>query len=285
MSQRSRAWSLTIFDEEELKKFIDLAARYKCYGKEICPSTKKVHWQSYIYFTNAKTFSSMKKKLLTSHIEISRGSPLENKNYCSKDGDFIEIGDLPIGGKISAEELKNMSNLEIIERDARCHNAYIKARDLLNADIDIDDIAKAIVVYWIQGPSGCGKTQKAKEIIRLQAAELGTKINLIKYVNNFYMGIGSAKIALYDDFRDSHMRPAEFINLIDYNKQLMNIKNGQKINDYELIIITSVQNINDIYKNVKDEPRKQWIRRIVVIDMFPIGNPRAENDIELDNMN
>jgi len=224
----------------------------------------------------------MKKKLPTAHIEIARGTPLENRNYCSKEGKFEESGTLPTGGRISADELRTMTNEEIIERDARCHNAYIKARDLLNADVDIDDIAKPIVVYWIQGPSGCGKTQKAKEIVRLQKAELGTKVNMIKYVNNFYMGVGNAKIAIYDDFRDSHMKPAEFINLIDYNKQLMNIKNGHKVNDYELVIITSVQNINNIYKNVEDEPRKQWMRRVVVIDMFPPDDlPNLEeNDIE-----
>lgn len=275
---RSRPWSITIFDEKELVTFIDLKSRYKCYGREICPTTGNEHWQCYIYFENARTFSSMKKKLPTSHIEASIGSPLENQKYCSKEGNFIEDGDLPSGGKITADELRNMTNEDIISRDARCHNAYMHARDLLNADIDVDDISKSVIVYWIQGPSGCGKTEKAKEIIRLQKNELGTKLNIIKYTNGFYMGIRGAKIALYDDFRDSHMKPAEFINLIDYNKQLMNIKNGQKVNDYELIIITSVQNIKNIYKNVKDEPRKQWERRIIVIDMneFDVENLSGE---------
>ena len=48
----------------------------------------------------------------------------------------------------------------------------------------------------------------------------------------------------------------------------MNIKGGQQINNYELIIITSVQPITELYKNMSDEPRKQWLRRVKVIDMY-----------------
>eukprot|EP00833_Pecoramyces_ruminatium_P004233 jgi/Orpsp1_1/1178265/evm.model.c7180000064620.1 len=49
----------------------------------------------------------------------------------------------------------------------------------------------------------------------------------------------------------------------------MNIKGDSMLNNYNCIIITSIQKLQRIYGNVPDELRKQWERRIEVIDMFP----------------
>jgi len=101
-----------------------------------------------------------------------------------------------------------------------------------------------------------------------ESLDCGT--DMIKYCNCFYLGTSRmAKVAIYDDFRDSHMKPSEFINLIDYNKHWLNIKGNSILNDYLIIIITSVQKLSKIYRNVDDEPRAQWERRVQVIDMFP----------------
>ena len=107
----------------------------------------------------------------------------------------------------------------------------------------------------------------------------GSKINMVKYENGFWLGVGSAKVALYDDFRDSHLKASEFINFIDYNKHLMNIKGGSKMNDYNLIIITSVQPLHELYKNMSDEPKKQWIRRINNIEL---NDYNIVEDIDID---
>lgn len=270
---RIRSVAITIFDENEMIKFSELPCKYKIFGKEICPNTGRIHWQAYIYFKNARSFKSIKKDLPTAHIEKAIGTAEQNRIYCSKDGDFIEEGIMPQQGKkVSADELRKMTNEEIIDLDSRCHKAYINARDLLNNDLDIDDIAKEIKVYWIQGQSGIGKTEMAKQIMRANSEKLGKKCNLIKYENTFYSGIGEAKMALYDDFRDNHMKASEFINLIDYNKHSMNIKGGNKVNTYNLIIFTSIQKLDEIYKNVHEESQKQWLRRIEVINMYSDEN-------------
>ena len=107
---------------------------------------------------------------------------------------------------------------------------------------------------------------------------------MIKYENGFYNGVGTAKIALYDDFRDSHMKPSEFINLIDYNKHYMNIKGGQKLNDYNLIIFTTVQRLENIYlKMLDEEPRLQWERRIEEIKLG-IEEDLKENDFDINDL-
>ena len=87
--------------------------------------------------------------------------------------------------------------------------------------------------------------------------------NEVKYDGNFWHGVTEdCDIALYDDWRDSHMKPAEFINFIDYNRHIMNVKGGSVRNNYKEIYITSVQPPEEIYKNINGEPRKQWERRM-----------------------
>lgn len=220
-------------------------------------------------------------KLHGAHIEKCFGSAQSNIKYClAEDDKHIEEGVRAV--KIDEQGKPNLKGdysvetlLEIEDKrdlaDYRMYNTWKRLHDEDEADLDVDDISKDIKVYYIQGPSGIGKTNKAKEIVRENADRYGRKVNFIKYENGFYLGIGNANVAIYDDFRDSHMKPSEFINLIDYNKHYMNVKGGSKLNKYNLIIITSVQKINQIYRRMNDleEPQRQWLRRVKVIDMFP----------------
>lgn len=93
----------------------------------------------------------------------------------------------------------------------------------------------------------------------------------IKHIGEFWHGITDGEgCAVYDDYRDSHMKASEFINFIDYNKHQLNIKGGSVTNSYNLIIITSIQRINEIYYTIPYEAREQWIRRVSIVDMYTI---------------
>ena len=245
-------------------------------------STKdgKFHGHAFIYFKNEVTMKAVKKLFGNDcHCEI----PIKNSssiNYVlnkeSRKHDFQEFGSKPMDNGIHnvqfLKELKDPGELNSNE-----YNVWRKIHDEEENKIDIDDWFKEIKVYYIYGPPGIGKTEKAKEIVRQNIEKYGKFINVVKYENNFWNGVSrDCKIAIYDDFRDSHMKPSEFINFIDYNKHILNVKNGHILNNYELIIITSVQDLKSIYKNISDEPRKQWERRIIPIELKPT-EPEAIN--------
>lgn len=282
---RARSFLLTLNECEkyegllqELTKLKSL--KYLVSAKELAPTTQHEHIHIYIHFESSYKLS---KKILSfgSHVDICKGSPKQCIDYVKKDGNILdEIGEQPTQGKShTVKDLQEINNPS--ELDWKEFNTWSKIHQNMANDIDIDSWNKEVKVYYIQGPSGVGKTEKAKQIVRENIEKYGRKINRVKCENSFWIGVGEeAKIAIYDDFRDSHMKASEFVNFIDYNKQIMNIKGGSKINNYELIIITSVQNINDIYRNMIGEPRKQWLRRIEVIDMYE----EDSDDMDIDDL-
>lgn len=284
---KSRNFQFTINEIEKYNTLIEIIKNLKSCDYYIscleeAPTTGHKHIHLYTHFSNAYRIS---KKILDLgvHIEICKGSPKQNIEYIEKDGNILdEYGKRPKQGMKTVKELKNINNPDDLNWNE--YNTWKKIHnDMENDkyDMDIEDLHKEVKIYYIFGPSGIGKTEKSKQIVRNNKNKYGTKINMVKYENGFWTGIGNTKIAIYDEFRDSSMKPSEFINFIDYNKHTLNIKGGSKINNYELIIITSVQNPEYIYSNVGDEPRKQWLRRMEIIDMRP---KEVENDIDIDDL-
>jgi len=69
-------------------------ARYAIIGKEVGESGTP-HLQGYIMLSGQLRFSSIKRDFPTWHIEKARGTSAQNKEYCSKENDFVEIGECP----------------------------------------------------------------------------------------------------------------------------------------------------------------------------------------------
>lgn len=270
---RSRSFQFTINEIEKYKELLEIIKNLKSCDYYIscleeAPTTGHKHIHMYVHFSNSYKIS---KKILDLgvHIEICKGSPQQNINYIEKDGNILdEFGIRPKQGMHTVGELKKINDPD--ELNYNEFNTWKKIHDSMKSDLDIDDVFKDIKVYYIFGPSGIGKSRKALDIIRENKEKYGNKYNNVSYSNNFWIGVNDyCNIAIFDDFRDSNMKPNEFIRFIDYYKQVMNTKGGFIINNYKLIIITSIQNPEYIYSNVGNEPRKQWLRRMEIIDMRP----------------
>nr|QTE03336.1 MAG: replication-associated protein [Cygnus atratus CRESS-DNA-virus sp.] len=267
---RARAFQFTLNQPEQYQFVICYLKCLKTMDyliscEEVAPTTGHKHIHIYAHFSQTYKLS---KRLLSfgMHVEICKGSPKQNIDYIRKDGHILdEIGEPPHQGLQTVADLKSVSCPD--ELDWKQYNTWFKIQSSVSNDICIDTWHKSVKVLYISGPSGIGKSRLAAYIVKTNQEEYGSKCNIVKYENGFWNGIGSeARIAIYDDFRDSHMKPSEFINFIDYNVHTLNIKGGQVKNNYELIIITSVQSLETIYANVADEPRRQWMRRCTCIN-------------------
>ena len=280
-SMRARAWIITTFDKNEReikhnKTIYDL----RCDDSTKPENGNKWHAHIVLYFKSQISFNTIKKLFPSAHIEkvkdIYDAIGYIKNNVNGRKTIYYENGKEPINTRfMTIKDLKKIDNPD--ELDWKMLNTWEK---LHPQELDVNDWHKEIKVYYISGPSGSGKTERAKQIIRENKTTYGTKFSLVKFDGNFWHGVNSnGKIAVYDDFRDSHMKASEFINFIDYNKQRMNIKGGDVLNNYELIIITSIQPISTIYRNMTGEPRQQWIRRIEEIKLDK-NNEEEEFDID-----
>ena len=249
---------------EEVKNYLvgKPSFQYGLAAKEEAPTTGHKHIHFYVQFNKPTTIQ--KSKLCNQRLDICRGSPQQNITYVKKDGDIIfEQGTPKLKGGATIKEVLEMKPEERLALPACYYNIVKKIEAEEGKDLKGDEMYKEMKVHWYWGDSGLGKTRRAYK-------EIGDRIfNEVKFDGNFWHGAKEGgTIALYDDFRDSDMKPRELINFIDYNRHIMNVKGGSMRNNYTEIYITSIQSPEEIYRNVEGEPRKQWIRRITEIIHF-----------------
>lgn len=264
-SKSAKGFQLTINNEyfdQVLSYLRGLKPNYLIGCREKAPTTGHIHYHIYVQFPNARRLSL--KKCEGAHIEKCLGSPKQNIDYIKKDGDIVvEEGAPRLNYVPTIHQAKEMTKEEREGLSLNMYNIVNKINNEENKAVPVKDYYKKIEVYWICGESGSGKTKWAVDNMMERNIET---FNEVKYDGNFWHGVQeSCNVCLYDDWRDSHMKPTELINFIDYNRHVMNVKGGTVRNNYSLIYITSLQHPDEIYKNVVEESKKQWIRRITKI--------------------
>lgn len=97
---RSKRFTFTINnptpDDEQLLANLgaDTRVQYLIVGRETGENGTP-HLQCYVHFHSIMRFTQLSALVPRAHLEVSRGSPAQNKAYCSKDGDFTEYGEIP----------------------------------------------------------------------------------------------------------------------------------------------------------------------------------------------
>lgn len=106
---RTRAWTFTLnnYSFDELVSLIEVPFRYLCFGFEV-GANNTPHLQGYVYFDDAKTFTSVKQYIPRAHLEVSRGTAAQNAVYTSKDDDWYEFGDIPQQGAAKWDAIEDV---------------------------------------------------------------------------------------------------------------------------------------------------------------------------------
>lgn len=265
-SFRARSFQLTIHKLETYQPLLKIfkedlkSCVYGISCKEICPTTNKEHIHMYVHFESNYKLS---KKILSysPHVEICKGSAKQNIAYIKKDGNILDTwGEEPHQGvSHTVADLKQIDNAD--ELDWKEYNTWLKIKNAPKK-IKKSEWNKQVEVIYICGPSGIGKSDRAADLADDEFDE-------VKYVNNFWTGVTNGiGCCIYDDFRCSHMTASEFINFIDYRVHNLNIKGGAVKNQYNKIIITTIERPSDLYRNVPNEAREQWMRRMQIINLY-----------------
>lgn len=175
--------------------------RYIIVGLEVCPKTKKEHYQAYVQFDKAISFLQAKKRIWKgAHIEAAQGSVEENQTYCSKENIFFEWGKAKSQGQrtdlenLMEEIREGKTDISLAEqypctferyyrfiahyRDmlkTRNNEAYLKEK-FDKGKVQLNSFQKDCItllkkqterqVLWIKdGPGGAGKTFLSKYLL------------------------------------------------------------------------------------------------------------------------
>ena len=278
MSKQAVHFQLTI-NESSMPKYEDIRD-YLIYTKNAsylisCLEENKqggLHIHIYVQF-NIRTRLNVK-KCHGAHIEMCKGDGVSNINYIKKMkmlyniqntievyGTARNIAAKKFGNKIKlAAELKGLPFEEVTVSQYKTwkevnFNQSCTKKDYYKPDVE---------VTFIWGESGVGKSRKVYEMINDDEP-----YDRISFDGHFWDGVNTEEIhetCVYDDFRPSDMKPSEFIKFIDYYKNPMNIKYERNWkNHYKRIFITSIFDPHEMYSNVPEETREQWIRRMKII--------------------
>ena len=263
MSTKSRSYVFTLnnYTQEEYNELLEIEARYKVIGKEVGEQGTP-HLQGYIYFENPKSMNPLKKINKRIHWEQAKGTPVQASEYCKKENNFYEDGELPSQGRRSdIEEAR-----ELVKTTGKIRDVVDKANSfqaIRCAEVILKYHEKPRnwkpEVHWFYGSSGTGKTKLAYEV-------LGEDCYTCMGTGKWFDGYDAHENVLIDDIRKDFMSFDQFIKLIDRYAYRVETKGGTRQFLARKIIITSPCPPELIWKNTED--KYQLLRRIDVVKCF-----------------
>lgn len=227
------------------------------------------HFQGYLYLNNTKSMNVVKEILgRKAHLEIARGNPKQNKEYCTKaplDGPW-EFGELPQKGKRSdltdfikeIREGRLTSFRAVVESDyASTGVRMMRQTDRLLQMYQRRTQKPTVEVYW--GDSGTGKSKKAWE----DHPDAYAKPDGIWWDN--YNG---EDVVIWDDFDDVKYPLQEWLKITDRYKVSGQIKGGFVALTWTKIIFTSNIDPKEWYPAAIQAHKEAIKRRIDKVEHF-----------------
>lgn len=288
-----RSAVLTIWDMTWDKK-LPKALSFIAFGEEIAPSTGKKHFQAFAYASRAMRLTGWNKVFshLTphTHIEKMEGTFAQNEAYCSKEGNYTKIGEVPManGNKRSLLQVKeaidNGEKLTDIVQNDEHFATVIQNKNALawyeQVKVGLKRKAEGFKppeVYVIVGPAGCGKTRAVYD-------KEGFGIySMPRHDMKWCGSYDQQKVVLFDDVRAETIMTIDlFLRIADGYPIEVEQKNGFRYWTVEKIYLTSNQDMALWWPKATPEDLAAVARRITShrnmyydVPSGPMPPPRA----------
>ena len=208
----------------------------------------------------------------TIHLEASKGTAGQNREYCTKDGDFEEFGRLPSQGRrsdLSAIKARIEEGISERELATEFFGQWVVYRRSFSAYRDLVHEPKLRVelkVFALIGRPGIGKTRFAFQYANRRG---GTAFMSPDPSLKWFDGYGGEDVAILDDYRgDGEF--AFLLRLLDIYPLRVQIKGGFVNWEPKVIFITSNKN-PEAWHPEEDYPAlRRRIARVIDFDEGPI---------------
>lgn len=258
---RNQCFTLNNYTSEEVSVLEELDVKYIVFGYEVGENGTP-HLQGYLEFENARALGGVKKIVGDrAHLEQRRGTAKQAVDYCKKDGEFFEKGELSSQGNrtdidaVKEDILNGAKEEDVIINNfqlyCRYKNGFDKLMDMQNCKKKRTTMTKGIQLY---GPTGVGKSHKAFELagddVYVQTDDNGQQ--------DGYTGQGTVII---NDFRGA-IKYNEMLLLVD--KQPHSVKRrGRQPMPFtsHTVIVTSSLDIDGVYYNLSVNDSTNQLKR------------------------
>lgn len=245
--------------------------RYLIYGNEICPKTKNKHFQGYMELHEALTFDELKKWLGDKpHWERRKMTAQQASDYCKKDGDFKEYGQISRQGQRNdIHEVVDGINQGMRYDDVAEHYPvqfvkYFKGfGELINAQARRERQLRQVAVTVLIGPSGCGKTShvfETEEDLFTLICEKGKPL--------WFDGYQGQEALLIDEFCMDCIDYGFLLTLLDLYPVRLPVKGSHTIAKWKRVYITSNARLSRWYSGKGRNEMEPLMRRIHCIHNF-----------------
>jgi len=232
--------------------------RYLVIGREICPDTGRLHGQGYVEFAqlHSKTMGAVKTDFEddTLHLGVRQFSRQAAREYCLKDGMYVEFGKWLEGGQGTRSDLNDVSEMVLegkplgyIAQEAgpefiKYSNGIIKQKLYAMPPKFRDDIK--VYVYW--GKPGVGKTKMVGEIVEKLKQQEGKAYFWHTLDKNWFDGYDGEEVVVINDF-NGQIDFEHFIELLDRYPAKVAVKGGRVAWNATRIYITSNKHPSEWY--------------------------------------
>lgn len=225
------------------------------------------HFQFYVQLDKRRSFNTVKKISETAHWEPARGTPAQNKKYCTKDDTRVagpwEVGEaIGQGNRTDLALVADMITEGATIREvadmypatfAKYHGGIKSLKAVLsdNGPRKFGPEGPEVWIFW--GPAGTGKSRRAHE---------SWPDAYRKLVNGkWWDGYRGQETVIFDDFKGSSMTLHDFQTVIDWYPTRVETKGGSVELSATRYVFTSNRNPYEWYSEEAD-PHRTAARRI-----------------------
>lgn len=257
---RNCVFTLNNYTEEEWFAIKAWKCDYLIVGKERGENNTP-HLQGYVEWHSAKKWSTLKKLNSRIHWESRRGTAKQASDYCKKDGDFFESGEISNQG--SRGDLAEVTtfitdNRPTIEEVMMAYPVvYVKYARNLEKMVDsvrMDERKEKPKVAYLWGKAGTGKTRTAMAI--------DPKNTYVKDNTKWWNGYTGQRVVIFDDWNPPPPGTQEWRNILTWLDRYpcsVETKGGYVKLNSEIMVVTSEYDPKEKYH---DNSLDQLMRRI-----------------------